>query len=225
MKIVGFIPYWLKYHNIHSHVDSGEMKKIGGRYIINYSIELMNNSKYINDTIVFSSSPDVLEYVDNDLQYSYWKRHEYLDNNDVTIDEIISEFLKNTDADVFVLLHPNSPFLSTNSMDDCIEKVVSGEYDSSFTAYEFKKFAWYGGTTLNYSLDKPTPKLSDVEPVYIEQSSLYVFTRKVFEKRNKRIGDNPYLCSINHFEGHEINSHEDYDIAELIVNAGLYNGD
>jgi len=30
------------------------------------------------------------------------------------------------------------------------------------------------------------------------------------------------MKKINHFEGHEINREEDFEIAELIVNSGMY---
>ncbi len=219
MKIVGFIPYWLSYHFAENI--TGEMIKLGGRYIINYSVELMNNSALIDEVVIFSSTPEVLDYVEGGLKYNYLKRGEYLDNENISIEDIISNFLQNTSADIIVLLHPNSPFLKTTTLDECINKVRSNEYDSSFTSFKFQKFTWFNGQPLNYSLDKPTPGLGSVEPVYIEQSSLYVFSRKCFEKTLKRNGGKTYMCCINNFEGHDIKSKEDYEIAELIVNSGL----
>lgn len=224
MKVVGFIPFLLGYQGSQSAVSNRIMRKLGGRYIINYSIDLLNRSKNIFETVVFSSNPNVLEYIEDSLEYTFLKRDELLDAENVTIDEIIAAFLNKTDADVVVLLHPNSPFLSIKTLDECIKKVVFEEYDSAFVAYEFRKFSWFNGSPLNYSFDAPTPKPSEIKPVFIELSSLYVFTREAFEIKHKRIGEKPYMCCINHFEGHEANSPEDHDIAELMVNSGLYLG-
>ena len=125
-------------------------------------------------------------------------------------------------SDIIVLLHPNSPFLSSDTVADCLKQVMSEKYDSSFTAYSFKKLAWFENRPLNYSLKEETPKLNSLVPVIIEQSSLYVFTRKSFTINNKRIGNSPYMKEINHFEGLEVESNEDFEIAELIVNSGMY---
>jgi CMP-N-acetylneuraminic acid synthetase len=44
----------------------------------------------------------------------------------------------------------------------------------------------------------------------------------MFEKFNRRIGKKPFVKYIDHFEGHDINTLDDLEIAELIVNSGLY---
>ncbi len=218
MKIVGFIPYWLDYKG----EQNNNLKKLAGRHLINYSISLLNKIDYIDDITIFASNPKILEYIEDDLEYSFLKRADYLDQNNITIEEIISEFLKKSDADIIVLLHPNSPFLQLDTVSECIEKVKSGKYDSAFTAYEYHKFAWFKGKPLNYSLSDATPKLQDIEPVILEQASLYVFTKELFMKQSKRIGEHVFIKNINHFEGHDVNEPEDFEIAELIVNSGMY---
>jgi CMP-N-acetylneuraminic acid synthetase len=81
---------------------------------------------------------------------------------------------------------------------------------------------WYQGKPLNYSLTEPTPKPQDIPPVIFEQSSLYVFSKASYIKNRKRIGDTPFIKYVDHFEGHEISIDEDFKIAELIVNSGMY---
>jgi len=221
LKIVGFIPYWLDYSTTTQKINKNQ-RKLAGRHLINYSLTLLNRISAIDDIVIFSSSRKVLEYVDKDLDYSFLQRPDYLDQDDITIEEIITEFLKQSDADIIVLLHPNSPFLQLETVTTCIEKVKTGKYDSAFTAYKYHKFAWYRGKPLNYSLNEATPKLEEIEPVILEQASLYVFTRKLFLEKSRRIGDNHFIKVINHFEGHDVNEPEDFEIAELIINSGMY---
>lgn len=222
MKIVGFMPHWMNYSSDEQPLAKKGLQRLGGRYLINYSLHLLNESNLIDETTIFASEPTVLEYLEPKLEYTFCKRPRYLDDNGIAIEQIIGEFLKKSDADIIVLLHPNSPFLQIETLNDCIEAVRSGAYDSAFTAYQFKKFAWFQNAPLNYSLSAPTPSLRDIEPVTIEQSSLYVFSRKTFLERNKRIGSNPFIKFINHFEGHEVNEPKDLEIAELIVNSGMF---
>lgn len=221
MKVSAFIPYWLDYQ-VDMFGKHKNLKKLGGKYLINYSIDLLNSVQEIDDVIVYCSDESIESYIDQSLAYKFVKRDTCLDDKDVSIDTIIKSFLETNDSDVIILLHPNSPFLSSDTVSDCLKQVISGKFDSSFTAYSFKKLAWFENKPLNYSLNEETPKLSGLNPVIIEQSSLYVFTRESFAINNKRIGNNPYIKDINHFEGLEVESDEDFEIAELIVNSGMY---
>jgi CMP-N-acetylneuraminic acid synthetase len=198
------------------------IKELGGIPLVNYSLKALNKVPSIDDIVIFASEPSICGHIQNGLKYKFLKRPIDLDTQETSIQDIIREFLKLNDVDIVVLLHITSPFLTTKTINECVEKVASGEYDSAFTAYEAKKFCWFEGKPLNYSLDKPTPRTQDISPVFVEQSSLYVFKREVFEKNGQRICDKPYVKVIDHFEGHDIDTPQDFRIAELIVDTGLF---
>ena len=120
-----------------------------------------------------------------------------------------------------MLIHPKSPFLKPKTIEECIAKVCSLEYDSSFTANIIRKPIWFNNRPLNFSENHDIPKISQLNPVIIETSSVYVFTRKLFTLKRSRVGDKPFIKKIGHFEGLEIETEDDYKMAELIINAGL----
>ena len=102
-----------------------------------------------------------------------------------------------------------------------LQKVKSGEYDSAFVVSQARKLAWFNGKPLNYTLSKDTPTLSSIEPVVLESSSVYVFTRELFENTRHRISDKPFMMNVGHFEGFEVDTEDDYKMAELIINSGF----
>ena len=222
MKVIGLIPYWMDYQTQNGVSAHKNLKKLGGQYLINYSLRVLKSTKDIDQVLIYASDERVLDITDDSIDFDYLKRPKFLDANDIAIEDIIDEFLKVSDADIIVMLHPNSPFLRSSTVHECVEKVISGDFDSAFTAYEYKKLTWFNGRPLNYSLDKPTPQLKQLDPVIFEQSSLYIFTRESYLKHHKRVGVKPYIKIIDHFEGHEVNVLEDFQIAELIVNSGMY---
>mgnify|MGYP006447779081 CR=1 FL=1 len=114
-----------------------------------------------------------------------------------------------------------NPFLKKETIFSCIEKVKSSLYDSAFVVSKANKLAWYKGNTLNYSLDRDTPSSSSIEPIVLESSSVYVFTRELFQRTHSRIGPNSFMVEIGHFEGLEVDRKDDYLVAELIINSGL----
>jgi len=219
MKIVGFVPYWDGYID-NSSEQNKTITKVGGDYLINYSIKALNKVEDVDEVIIYTSSDTIEQYIDGECKVV--QRPKWLDSQQVHIEEIIKQFLAEHDADIVVLLHPNSPFLTPATIKECVTSVKNGTHDSCFTGHAYKKFAWFNGQPLNYSLDMVTPQLSELSPVTFEQSSLYVFSREMFDKFERRIGKKPFVKYINHFEGHGIETSDDLEIAELIVNSGLF---
>jgi CMP-N-acetylneuraminic acid synthetase len=221
MRIVGLIPARLGTDN----VPFQNIKDLGGIPLVNYTVRTMNKVGLLDDIVVFSSEPSICDYIYQGLRYKYLERPAYLNASETKVHDIIKEFLKNDDADIIVLWHIISPFLTPSTINECIEQVKSGKYNSAFTAIEIKKFCWFNGKPLNYSLSQPTPRTQDILPLIVEQGHLYVFRREVFEKTKQRLDQNPYIKIIDHFEAHEISSLEDFRIAELIVNTGFFDLD
>ena len=220
MKVVGLIPYWLGYGE--KQGGGSNLKKLGGKYLINYSLNLLAGCPDVNQVCVYCSNKNILDYFEPGLAFDLVDRPSSLDSIDASIEDVIDAFLRESDADLVVLLHPNSPFLRKSSLIECINKVASGMNDSAFTAFEARKLAWFKGAPLNYSQEQATPKLSEIEPVILEQSALYVFSADAFRGNRRRIGSNPHVQVVNAFEGHGIVTEEDFEIAQLIVNSGMY---
>jgi CMP-N-acetylneuraminic acid synthetase len=218
MKIVGIIP---------ARLGTGEdplqnVKVLGGLPLVNYTLRTMSKVGSIDEIVIFASDSAICKYVTPGIRYKFIKRPLHLDSPDTNIQDIVTEFLKHEEADIIVLWHITSPFLKTETILECIEKVKSYEYDSAFTAMEIRKFCWFGGKPLNYSLSKRIPRTQDIEPVIVEQSHLYVFRRDIFEKAGHRISGNPYIKIVDHLEGHDIYTPMDFAIAELMVNTGFF---
>ena len=218
MRIVGLIPFRLKTDKIPNQ----NIKKLGGIPLVNYTIRALNKSSLIDDVYIFGSEDTICDYVLDGLKYHFLQRPQNLDKEDTTTQDIIRKFVEIVDSDIIVLLHIASPFLTFKTITDCIENVKSGDFNSAFTAYEISKFCWFQGEPLNYSIGGPTPRTQDLEPIIVEQSSLYVFNTKEFKKTGQRISENNYIRFIDHFEGHDIDSVKNFEVAELIVNTGMF---
>ena len=218
MKTIALIPFWF------NNGKSRDLTKLAGKHLIEYSISLLNSSMLINETVIYSSDESILNYLDRELKVRHIKRPQHLDKEDVLIEDIIENFFNVYNVTTIVLLHPYSPFLTKKTLESCIEKVNSQEFDSAFSAIETKKFTWFQGMPLNFERNQKSPKLKNLEATISEQGLLYVISKKAFSKQKSRVGRNPYMHLINHFEGHEINDKKDFEIAELIVNSGMFQG-
>ena len=50
-----------------------------------------------------------------------------------------------------------------------------------------------------------------------ENSCLYIFSKKSFDKTNSRIGMHPYLFTLPKYESIDIDDSEDWEIAESLM--------
>jgi CMP-N-acetylneuraminic acid synthetase len=212
MKVVGFVPCKLN----SARLPRKNVRPLGGRPLVNYVLGTLTQAS-VDETVVYASSPEVTDYVEPQIQYRYVERPESLDSDEATVQDFVGGFLRDVPCDVIVLLHITSPFISVQTVDTCVKAVTSGHHESAFAALDIQRFAWFRGEPLNYRLDRPTPRTQDLEPVLVEQSGLYVFTRELFERTGRRIADRPYIHSVDAREGHDIDTAEDFNLAEVLI--------
>ena len=65
--------------------------------------------------------------------------------------------LKLVDADIYMVNHCTSPFVSVEHFEECINAVKSGLHDSSFTGQKIQKLLWSQDMkSLNFDPEKYT---------------------------------------------------------------------
>ena len=215
MKVVAFAPSRLN----SQRVPRKNIKMLGRTYLVNYALRAMNVVNSVDDVVMFAAEPSICDYIDDGIKYRYLKRPEFLDTKEAKVQDLMREFLKLDNSEIIVMFHITSPFLRPKTIDECIGKVRSGEYESAFTALRINKRCWFKGRPLNYNIKYSNKQT--IEPVIVEHS-LYVFKRNVFEATSQRISSNSYIKIVDSLEGHDIDTPEDFKIAELIVNTGLF---
>ena len=132
------------------------------------------------------------------------------------MNEIIREFIKKVESDIYVLIHITSPFITEFSIKTCINKVIYESYDSAFTGTYIKDFLWKDNIPINYDPSN-IPRTQDLNNIIKETSGCYVFKKEVFDKYNTRIGKKPYIHIINNKESVDIDTIFDFKLAEYLL--------
>ena len=167
---------------------------------------------------VYCSSEDVVPYLPDGIQFV--KRPEYLDLATSNFTQIFTCFLRVCPADIYVYAHATAPVISVETMKECINAVKSGEYDSAFCAIKLQDYLWQDGEPLNFDATN-IPRTQDLKPIYQETSGVYVFTKDVFEKYNRRIGKKPFIKEVSFKESVDIDNQEDFELAKALVSIDL----
>lgn len=170
-------------------------------------------SKYIDETYIYCSDDSIKEYILDGVKFL--RRPDELDGDDKNANDIIREFMREVDADIYVNTHTTSPFAKAETIDDCVNQVMNGGYDSAFCAEAIRTFMWEDGRPINFDPDH-FPRTQDLPLVYGETCIAYVFKKETFQKYNRRVGVKPYVKEVDKIEAMDIDYPEDFEICNAI---------
>lgn len=211
MRIVSIMPIKLT----NERCPGKNTRLLGNKPLLQYELDTLKETGLCDEIVVFCSDPAVVPFLPNNV--SFVKRSRDLDLPTSNFTQIFSNFMEIKDADIYVYAHATAPFITLKTMSQCINAVKSSEYDSAFCAIKLQDYLWQKGEPLNFDATN-IPRTQDLEPIYQETSGIYVFRKEVFEKYKRRIGKKPFIKEVSFRESIDIDTPEDFDLAELLVN-------
>lgn len=210
MKTVAFVPIRLN----SQRVAGKNLRPLDGSPLMCHILKTLTEVEGIDEVYVFCSDEGIRALLPEGVRLLL--RDPSLDSDTTLGREIYDNFTARVGADLYILAHATSPFIRAATLADALGKVRSGEYDSAFSAEKIQTFAWFEGRPLNYALDN-IPRTQTIEPVYIETSAFFIFSRELWCGRGRRIGDRPYMAVVDRIEGLDIDYPEDFAMAEIIA--------
>ncbi len=214
MRIIAVMPIKLK----NERCPGKNIRILGDKPLLQWELDNLKKTGLCDSINVYCSSEEVISYLPEGVNYI--KRPESLDGSTTNFTQIFSMFMKEHNADIYIYAHATAPFISVDTMKSCIEAVKTGKYDSAFCAIKLQDYLWKNGEPLNFDASN-IPRTQDLEPIYQETSGVYVFTKEVFEKYNRRIGKNPFIKEVSYKEAVDIDNPEDFELADILVDVDM----
>lgn len=188
---------------------------LGSKPLLQFELDSLKATGLCTSINVYCSDETVVPFLPAGINFI--KRSEKLDLPTSNFTQIFTAFMNDVDADIYVYAHATAPFISVETMENCINAVLSGEYDSAFCAVKLQDYLWKNGEPLNFDAAN-LPRTQDLEPIYQETSGVYVFTKEVFLKYHRRIGVKPYIKEVSFKEAVDIDNPEDFELAQIMLN-------
>lgn len=214
MKTIAIMP--IKLNN--ERLPGKNTMLLGGKPLLQHQLLATRQTGLADEIYVYCSDEAVSPYLPEGIRFL--KRPAELDLPTSNFTQIFSTFANAVPADIYVYVHATAPFITPDTINECIRAVQSGEYDSAFCAVKIQDFLWKDGEPLNFDAAN-VPRSQDLAPIYRETSGVYVFTKEVFETCRRRIGKKPYIKEVSFKEAVDINNPEDFRLAETMVNIDL----
>ena len=214
MKIVAIMPIKLK----NERCPGKNTRNLGNKPLLQYELDNLKATSLCDSINVYCSDEAVVPYLPEGVNFI--KRPEVLDLPTSNFTQIFESFMNIVDADIYVYAHATAPFISVNTMRQCIEAVKCGNYDSAFCAVKLQDYLWQDGEPLNFDATN-VPRTQDLRPIYQETSGVYVFTKEVYKKYKRRVGKKPFIKEVSFKEAVDIDNPEDFDLAEVMVSINI----
>jgi N-acylneuraminate cytidylyltransferase len=201
-------------------VPKKNMRNFCGRPLFHWILETLEKSRYFNEIIINTDSEEIAESAIKNFSVTIHMRSEYLKKiTSNEANEIIEYELSQSDGEFFLQTHSTNPLLLTSTIDRSIETFFSQtEHDSLFSVTPIKARLFFAnGEPINHDPHKLI-KTQDLEPVYQENSCIYIFSKNSFFKNKNRIGNNPLMFPIANFkESIDIDTLDDFMLAEYFM--------
>jgi N-acylneuraminate cytidylyltransferase len=186
-------------------------------------LDALSKSKFVDRIVVNTDSPEIAQATTTLFDVTIIDRPADLQGDYFVANDLIAYDLSQfPDVEFFLQTHSTNPLLKTETIDRAIEAFFQqSEYDSLFSVTELHtRLYWSEGTPVNHDPSNLI-RTQDLEPLYEENSCLYIFSRASFKTNNNRIGVSPMMFPIDRFEAVDIDEEYDFLLAESLLFARL----
>lgn len=213
MKVIAVIPARAGSKGI----PNKNIRLLNGKPLIYYSIKNALESRYINEVIVSTDSKEV-EIIAKQMGANVKWRHKSLCGDDITLDSVIYDSIKNKEYDYVVTMQPTSPTLKLKTLDRAIEYTIKNNLDTVISVLNNPHLAWkLSDSGKKYPDYKKRLNRQYLPPYYLETGAFMISKYNVINENN-RIGDKIDVFEISKNEAIDIDTFSDLKYCEDIMN-------
>jgi CMP-N-acetylneuraminic acid synthetase len=193
-----------------------------GKPLYHHIISSLLACPYINEICINTDSPFILSDAPKHFSVRLIERPQHLRADTEPMNNILLYDVTQIEADFYLQTHSTNPLLTSQTITRAIETfLASGQHDSLFGVTRLQTRLYDSqGHPLNHDPDILL-RTQDLTPVYEENSTLYLFTREILEKKKNRIGYHPLMFEVSREEAVDIDEEFDFLFAEFLFNQRL----
>ena len=198
------------------------IKHINGKPLVSYSITESIKSN-VDETWV-STEDEKIKEISLEYGAKVIDRPHHLANDIVMPDDSILHFAENVDFDWVVFMHPTSPLIKYQYINNGLELMKSGKYDSVFSGtLEHWIPRWdMDVNPVDWDI-YDRPRRQDMKNTYIENGMLYITKRENLLESKLRYSGKIGVVKIPLMDSFQVDSKDDFDLIERLIKLGEEN--
>lgn len=214
-KIAALVPM----RHSSERVPGKNYRMFGDAPLFHHIVNTLLDCPSIDEIIIDTDSPTIADQCREHFPTVVLvERPDHLRAGEIAMNRIIEHDLTFTDADTIVQTHSTNPLLESNAIEEAIRIFREEDCDSVFTVTRLQQRLWsVDATPVNHD---PTQLLrtQDLEPLFIENSCAFVFSRDLILSTGSRIGANPRMVETDPTGSLDIDEEPDFVLAEAMWN-------
>ncbi len=199
------------------------LRLLGEKPLIYYSIDVAKSSKYVDDVVVSTEDSEIASIVEK-YGTSVVMRPAELATDEASLDTVIYEAMLQKEKlafdeyDIVITIQPSSPLLKPETLDRAIEKFADFNIDTVISVVDDKNLRWgFDEENGRYFPFYSERLYKDFLPKTFKETGGILATRRNFVTPTSRLGLNIDLIEISSEESVEINTYEDWWIANTYL--------
>jgi len=217
LNIVAIIPMR---HNS-ERVPGKNYRLFGGKPLYHHIVSTLLECETVSRILIDTDSDFILDDAAHNFpSLELYRRPEYLRDGNIPMNDVLLNSVSQIAADMYLQTHSTNPLLRASTVTSAINNFLSRreDYDSMFSVTRIQTRLWRANATpLNHD-PRVLLRTQDLEPIYEENSCLYMFSEETLVKNGTRIGNRPMMFAIDRIEAQDIDEEQDFVIAELLFN-------
>jgi CMP-N-acetylneuraminic acid synthetase len=217
VKITAIVPM----RHSSERVPGKNYRLLGDRPLYRHIVQTLLNVPEINEVVIDTDSPTILQdAADAFPTVRLLERPEHLRAGATPMNDVLVNTVAQVNADLFLQTHSTNPFLTAATISSGLQQLAQhDEADSLFSVTRLQARLWDKDIKpLNHD-PAVLLRTQDLDPVYLENSCMYVFDRQTLVSRGNRIGQRPLVVEVDGHEALDIDEERDFRAATLLWNS------
>lgn len=198
------------------------LRILGRKPLIQYSIDLANLFKTNNTDVCVSSDDSEIMQIGAINNTIIHERSLDLSDDHATLDSVViaatnyCESINNTIYDNIITIQPTSPFLSLNTIHNCLKKLNTLNVDTVLTVQKVNHLSWSFSDGIFKPAYKERLNRQWLPSKYVETGGCVVCKRDILFQ-GTRFGNSVQVVNVSHPECIDIDTNSDWALAEHVI--------
>ena len=195
--------------------------EINSKPLFYWIIDSLLNSEFVDEIVINYDDDYTLQEVSKYFDsIKFCKRPDKLLGDDISMNKIIESSLKDCTNETIVQVHTTSPLLKTKTIDKAIKFHLDKKQDIFSVNKLYERFYDKDLRAINHDINTLV-QTQDLEPLYVENSAFYIFTKENFRQNNNRINDKSDIFEVIFPENIDIDNFEDFELARIFLEKNI----